>query len=57
MTEHPGEEYWLLFTQRLPISYDLGDEIFGLLHLGHMPRDNEDIEGEVIEDTIEEEVL
>ena len=34
--EHPSEGYWLSFTQRLPISYDLGDEIFGLLHLGHV---------------------
>lgn len=53
----PGEGYWLSFAQRLPISYDLGDEIFGLLHPGHVPKDNEDTEGEVVEDTVEEEVL
>ena len=57
LTELPGEGYWLSFSQRLPISYELGDEIFGLLHLGHVPRDDEDVEGEIAEDTVEEEVL
>ena len=55
--ECPGEGYWLSFTQRLPISYELGDEIYGLLHPGQVPRDKEDAEGEIAEDTVEEEVL
>ena len=41
----------------MPISYDLGDEIYGLLHPDHVPRDKEDIEGEIMEDAIEEDVL
>ena len=32
LEEHPGEGYWLSFNQRLPISYELGDCLFGLLH-------------------------
>ena len=49
--------YWLSFNQRLPISFELGDHIFGLLYLGCMLRDKEDAKGEIVEDTIEEEVL
>ena len=32
LEEHPGEGYWLSFNQRLPISYELGDRLYGLLH-------------------------
>ena len=57
LEERPGEGYWLSFNQRLPISYELGDRLYGLLHRGWLVRDNEDAEGEVAEDTIEEEVI
>ena len=57
LTKHPGEGYWLLFNQRLPISYELGDCIFRLLYPGHVLRDEEDAEGEIAEDAIKEEVL
>ena len=30
LEEHPGEGYWLSFNQRLPISYELGDRLYGL---------------------------
>ena len=52
-----GEGYWLLFTQRLPISYKVGDHLYGLMHQGHLPRDEEDAGEEIAEDTIEEEVI
>ena len=52
-----GEGYWLLFTQRLPISYEVGDCLYRLLHCSWLPRDDEDAEGEIAEDTIEEEVI
>ena len=32
LEEHLGEGYWLLFTQRLPISYKVGDCLYGLMH-------------------------
>ena len=32
LEERPGEGYWLSFNQRLPISYELGDRLYGLLH-------------------------
>ena len=57
LEECPGEEYWLLFNQRLPISYELGDCLYGLLHCGRLVRNEEDAEGEITEDTIEEEVI
>ena len=57
LTEHPGREYWLSFTQRLPISYEVGDWLYGLMHQGWLPRDEEDAEGEIAEDTNEEEIL
>ena len=34
LEEHLGEGYWLSFNQRLPISYELGDCLYGLLHCG-----------------------
>ena len=34
LEERPGEGYWLSFNQRLPISYELGDCLYGLLHHG-----------------------
>ena len=34
LEERPGEGYWLSFNQRLPISYELGDRLYGLLHHG-----------------------
>ena len=52
-----GEGYWLLFTQRLPISYKVGDYFYGLMHHSHLQRDEEDAEGEIVEDTVEEEVI
>ena len=52
-----GEGYWLSFNQRLPISYELGDRLYGLLHRGRLVRDEEDVEGEVAEDAIEEEII
>ena len=57
LEEHPGEGYWLSFNQRLPISYELGDHLCGLLHCGRLVRDEEDAEGEIAEDAIEEEVI
>ena len=52
-----GEGYWLSSNQRLPISYELGDRLYGLLHRGQLVRDEEDAEGEVAEDAVEEEVI
>ena len=57
LEEHLGEEYWLSFNQRLPISYELGDRLYGLLHCGWLVRDKEDAEGEIAEDAVEEEVI
>ena len=57
LEEHPGEGYWLLFTQRLPISYEVGDHLYRLMHWGYFLRDKEDTEGEIVEDAVEEEVL
>ena len=57
LTKHPGRGYWLSFTQWLPISYEVGDRLYGLMHQGWLPRDKEDAEGEIMEDTIEEEVI
>ena len=54
LEEHPGEGYWLSFNQRLPISYELGDRLYGLLHRSRLVRDKEDVEGEIAEDAIEE---
>ena len=33
LEERPGEGYWLSFNQRLPISYELGDHLYGELPL------------------------
>ena len=57
LEECPGEGYWLSFNQRLPISYKLGDHLYGLLHHSQLVRDKEDAEGEIAEDTVEEEVI
>ena len=57
LEEHLGKGYWLLFNQRLPISYKVGDHLYGLLHHSWLPRDKEGVEGEIVEDTIEEEVI
>ena len=57
LEERPGEGYWLSFNQRLPISYELGDCLYGLLHHGQLVRDDEDAEGEIAEDSVEEEVI
>ena len=57
LEEHLGEGYWLLFTQRLPISYKVGDHLYGLMHQGCLPRDEEGMEGEVMEDVVKEEVI
>ena len=57
LEEHPGEGYWLSFNQRLPISYELGDYLYRLLHRGWLVRDEEDVEGEIAGDAIEEEVI
>ena len=57
LEEYLGEGYWLSFNQRLPISYELGDRLYGLLHCGQLVRDEEDAEGEVAEDAVEEEVI
>ena len=57
LEECPGEGYWLSFNQRLPISYELGDRLYGLLHHGQLVRDDEDAKGEVAEDTVEEEII
>ena len=57
LEEHPGEGYWLSFNQRLPISYELGDHLYGLLHRSQLVWDKEDVEGEIAEDTVEEEII
>ena len=57
LEEHPGEGYWLSFNQRLPISYELGDRLYGLLHHSRLVWDEEDVEGEVAEDAVEEEII
>ena len=57
LEERLGEGYWLSFNQRLPISYELGDHLYGLLHCGWLVRDKEDAEGEIAEDAIEEEII
>ena len=57
LEERPGEGYWLSFNQRLPISYELGDRLYGLLHRGQLVRDEEDAEGEIAEDAVEEEII
>ena len=57
LEERPGEGYWLSFNQRLPISYELGDCLYGLLHRGRLVRDEEDAEGEIVEDAVEEEIV
>ena len=57
LEERPSEGYWLSFNQRLPISYELGDCLYGLLHHGRLVWDEEDAEGEIAEDTVEEEVI
>ena len=57
LEEHPGEGYWLSFNQRLPISYELGDHLYGLLHRSRLVRDKEDAEGEITEDAVEEEII
>ena len=57
LEERPGEGYWLSFNQRLPISYELGDCLYRLLHRGRLVRDEEDAEGEIAEDAVEEEVI
>ena len=57
LEERPGEGYWLSFNQRLPISYELGDHLYGLLHRSQLVRDEEDAEGEIAEDAIEEETI
>ena len=57
LEERPGEGYWLSFNQRLPISYELGDRLYGLLHCGRLVRDKEDAEGEIAEDAVEEEII
>ena len=57
LEECPGEGCWLSFNQRLPISYELGDRLYGLLHHSRLVRDKEDAEGEITEDAIEEEII
>ena len=57
LEERPGEGYWLSFNQRLPISYELGDRLYGLLHRGRLVWDEEDAEGEIAEDAVEEEII
>ena len=57
LEERPGEGYWLSFNQRLPISYELGDRLYGLLHRSQLVQDEEDAEGEVAEDAVEEEII
>ena len=52
-----GEGYWSSFNQRLPISYELGDRLYRLLHHGQLVQDEEDVEGEITEDAVEEEVI
>ena len=57
LEERPGEGYWLSFNQRLPISYELGDRLYGLLHHDQLVWDEEDAEGEIAKDAIEEEII
>ena len=57
LEERLGEGYWLSFNQRLPISYELGDCLYGLLHRGRLVQDEEDAEGEIAEDAVEEEII
>ena len=57
LEEHLGEGYWLSFNQRLPISYELGDHLYGLLHHSQLVQDEEDAKGEIAEDAIEEEII
>ena len=57
LEERSGEGYWLSFNQRLPISYELGDHLYGLLHCGQLIQDKEDAEGEIAEDAVEEEII
>ena len=57
LEECPGEGYWLSFNQRLPISYELEDWLYGLLYRSQLVRDEEDAEGEITEDAVEEEVI
>ena len=57
LEERPGEGYWLFFNQRLLISYELGDHLYRLLHCGWLVWDEEDAEGEIAEDAIEEEII
>ena len=57
LKDYLGEGYWLLFTQRLPISYNLGDCLYGLMRPGQLPCVEEDAKGRPMEDTIEEETL
>ena len=57
LEERPGEGYWLSFNQRLPISYKLGDCLYGLLHHGWLVQDEEDAVGEIAGDTVEEEII
>ena len=57
LEERPGEGYWLSFNQRLPISYGLGDCLYRLLHRSWLVQDEEDVEGEIAEDAVEEEII
>ena len=57
LEEYPGEGYWLSFNQRLLISYELGDRLYRLLHCSQLVQDEEDAEGELAEDTVEEEII
>ena len=57
LEERPGEGYWLFFNQRLLISYKLGDHLYRLLHCSWLVWDEEDVEGEIAEDAIEEEII
>ena len=57
LEEYLGEGYWLSFNQELPISYELGDWLYRLLHHSQLVRDKEDAEGEIAEDAVEEEVI
>ena len=57
LEECPSEGYWLSFNQRLPISYELGDHLYGLLHCSWLVRDEEDAEGEIAEDAVKEEII
>ena len=33
------------------------DSLYGLLHCGRLVRDEEDVEGEIAEDAVEEEII